>query len=242
MLPTLPNMSGQRQNTRYTTPDEPVGNYTSGGLAGSEEFAVHDQSGQSSYMDSPSGSWAPRLRQVPGGVPDPMRTQQMPQRDYRPTPLNQAPSRWWNSLRGVGGEKQARHTGAEFVDADGWEMTRGVGGPGKRAAPDSRRTPPDESRVTQKMSPSRYVFTRPFDQHAARTFNGIHFSMADHRRNYPVLGMQPISRPRNTYRIDPAPWDTDIVDMAPENEPTVAPARIQQVELPQALNRSWRLG
>lgn len=241
MLPTRTQKSGARVSDRYTNTEGPIGDYLSGGIAGPNSgYAVDDTTpNKSGYMDSPSGGWAPRLKMVPGGTPDPMREQQLVQRDYRPTPLNQPPSKWWLGP-GPGAEIETRHNTQEYVDADGWQPKRPVGPMPKRAAPDSRRTPPPEPRLTNLLAPSRWIFTRPFDQHAARTLNGIHFSMADHRRTYPIMGMQPVQAKRNTYRVDPPPYDLDITDDQPV-QPGISNQRIQQVELPLTSNRSWRL-
>jgi hypothetical protein len=243
MLPWRTNKSGQRQNNRYAAPDVPVGSYLSSGVPGEPSY-VNDVTATESggYHNSPTGAWAPGLTQQPGGYPDPHRTQQLDTKDYRPTPLTSAPERWWLGPKGPGAEEQGRHTAIEHVDADGWTMQRPVWG-AKRAAPDPRRTPPPETRLTQSMSPSRYWFTRPFDQHAARRLNGLHFSMADHRRDYPIMGMQPVTARRNTYRLDPPPHDIDIVDEpAVSSFDTTPNQRLQQVELPLSSNRSWRLG
>lgn len=90
------------------------------------------------------------------------------------------------------------------------------------------------------MSPNTYSFVRPFDQTPERQFNGVHFSMADHRRDYEIGGMTPAYKPRNTYRIEPAPWDKDIVDMPPNVQPDIS-ERIVSVDVPPTTNRSWRL-
>jgi hypothetical protein len=135
-----------------------------------------------------------------------------------------------------GGDVLLRHT-VEDQDADGWQQQKGS----KRFAQNPRSVPVPESRPTQQMAPRSYTFTRPFAQHAARLLNGVHFSMADHRRTYPILGMQPVTSRRNTYRIDPVPWDTDIVDLPPENNGPI-PGRIRAVDIPPSANRSWRLG
>jgi len=193
---------------------------------------------ENGYVDSPVGAWSPPLRTAPGSTPDPMRIGQMVQRDYRPTPLTQAPETWWLGT-GPGHEVQGRHNVSEFVDADGMESSTGGG---KRAAPDSRRTPPPEPRPTNRLSPHRYVFTRSFDHTTPDRFTGDHFSMADHRRNYPVLGMAPVISKRNTYRADPAPWDTNIVDYPPaSNAYTGAGGSMLTAELPLRSNRSGRL-
>jgi hypothetical protein len=64
--------------------------------------------------------------------------------------------------------------------------------------------------------------------------------MADHRRNYEILGMAPARSRRNTYRMEPAPWDLDVVDMPSTDAYNPVDARIRSVELPQN-PRSMRL-
>lgn len=189
------------------------------------------------YMDNPAGEWGPELRDGAEGIPDAHRTRNMPLYEYRP-PAGSPAERWWNSARGPGQEGLERHRAVETVDGDGWQMTRGDM-TRKRAAPDVYRTPPPEPRPTNLLAPTTYSYTRPFDQDVERRFNGLHFSMADHRRNYEVYGMAPVRTNRNTYRADPQPWDTDIVDMAPAYTPTQA--RITQIEVPDAAGKSWRL-
>lgn len=190
-----------------------------------------------SYLDHPAGEWAPELRNSPQSIPDAHRTRTMPLYDYRPDG-GEPPAEWWVGLHGPGRENLYRHRALETVDGDGWEMTRGDM-TRKRAAPNVYRTPPPEPRLTNKMAPTTYSYTRPFDQTVAHTFNGQHFSMADHRRTYEIYGMAPIRTNRNTYRTDPQPWDTNIVDTVPNYTPTQA--RITQVEVPNSANRAWRL-
>jgi hypothetical protein len=131
-----------------------------------------------------------------------------------------------------------RHS-VETVDADGW--TEAKNGSGKPVAVHPESIRPAESRPTMQMAPSSYHFTRPFDQHAARTFNGLHFSMADHRRTYDILGMEPVRSRRNTYRIEPPNWDTNITDAPPPMAPPSG-RPVQAVEIPQPFEaRSYRL-
>lgn len=83
---------------------------------------------------------------------------------------------------------------------------------------------PEPDRMTMRKSPASWEMERPFDQDAngskvgTRRLNGDHFSMADHRRNYEIMGMEPVHRSRNTYRLDPTPWDEELVD-GPTNSP-----------------------
>lgn len=73
--------------------------------------------------------------------------------------------------------------------------------------------------VTDSSHPELYSFIRPFNQETERDFNGDHFSMADHKREYDIYGMQPVYQRRNTYRTEPAQWDTNIVDKVDTAEP-----------------------
>lgn len=187
---------------------------------------------ENGYVDSPSFAYASPLRAIQGGTPDPARTSLATPPGYRPDPSS--PAGFW---RRIFGEKLARHS-VEKLDADGWEELKG--GSGKPRAAHPRATPPPEPRKTSLMAPSTYSFTRPFDQHSARRFNGVRFSMASHRRNFPVGGMAPVHTRRNTYRADPVPWDSAIVDVPAAYEP--ATYKVRNVELPPGVaNRSWRL-
>lgn len=190
--------------------------------------------GDRDWNDSPINAWAPGLHSAPGETPDPMRMRLMPTADYRPAPAD-PPQDFWLGAHGVGRDEMQRHR-VEFVDADGFE-TRIDGY--KHFAPNPRSTPPPEPRLTSRMSPLTYVFTRPFDQTPARHLNGQHFSMADHRRQYPILGMQPVVRRRNTFRTEPAPWDTDLVDMPATMADTPRPGQIPVYEIPP--RNHWRL-
>lgn len=103
--------------------------------------------------------------------------------------------------------------------------------------------------MTAGMSPNTYTFWRGMGhggpQDTPNELNGIHFSMADHRREYPVLGMQPQKKPgagtRNTYRLEPAPWDSNIVDVPPPAAQGLPLAEIQAPTGPTSLSRSGRL-
>src|SRR5215211_3622580 len=129
----------------------------------------------------------------------------------------------------------ARRHSVEDQDADGWEERKGIRSGDRRWADNPRLDPPPEDRPTMRMAPRSYSFTRYFDQlnrtdgdepstGAARRLNGMHFSMADHRRDYEIGGMAPQRTLRNTYRLEPGPWDAGIVDLPPE--PVTVQARI----------------
>jgi hypothetical protein len=187
------------------------------------------------YHDSPVTAYSDSLRAVPGGTPDPMRTQSMPVRTTGPN-ANQVPQEWYTGHGGRGNDVMGRH-GVEYQDADGWAATA----PNvRRMAPHAESVRPEEPRATSRMAPRTYTFTRPFDQHSARYNNGIHFSMADHRRTYPILGMATPGTRRNTYRTDPAPWDANLVDM-PNPDTGYRPGQIVAYDIPPMGNRSGRL-
>lgn len=135
---------------------------------------------------------------------------------------------------------------SETTTSTGWVTPSGVLPGDRRWAPNPRSVPPPEERVTARLGQNTWSFFRLFDQHnrgnagSARYFNGIHFSMADHRRDYEIYGMRPVTSRRNTYRMEPTPWDLDIVDLPPATNASVTDARIVGVELPYQ-SRSMRL-
>lgn len=205
--------------------------------AANPAYAVPTEGGNDpGYHDSPICAYATALKSGVGGVPDPMRGQTMPVRDFRPDP-HRAPEAFWTGASGPGRDYMLRHTSQEFLDADGIEARLPTG---KKEERSPYVTPPPEPRWTNRLSPHNFVFTRPFAQDTERFFNGDHFSMADHRRTYPILGMNPPQYRRNTYRADPVPWDSDIVDM-PNRQPSSSPGRIVAYELPPQTNAAWRL-
>lgn len=188
--------------------------------------------------------WAPALRLSPASIPDTTRLGTEPLRDYRPTPVRPPEEFWRRNDR-----NKARRHSIEQIDANGWDETKtgtGHASPERGAfrwAPNPTSTPPPENRVTQRMAPRGYTFWRPFGTNtpkiSTRLFNGMHFSMADHRREYDIYGMAPARTARNTYRLEPAPWDTDLVDMPPDTQ------RVQREMVPTMevdyQSRSWRL-
>jgi hypothetical protein len=180
--------------------------------------------------------WGPRIHTSTVETPSAQRLGVFPRVDYRPDPVRPADEGFYAQRDA---DEAKRHS-VEEIDANGWTENKGIKPGDQRWAPNPRLKTVPESRVTQQMAPRSYSFTRPFDQHSARTLNGLHFSMADHRRNYEILGMAPARRARNTYRIEPTPWDVDIVDMPPPREPATS-AVLQGVELPES-SRAYRLG
>lgn len=199
-------------------------------------FAAPGPATDAPYTDS--FGWSPSPRISVNGTPDAMRLQDFPVRTMRPGDSD-APEVYYRPLDA----DKAHRSSVESVDADGIEILKSE----YKRAPDPRWNPPAETRITEKLSPHRYSFTRPFDQgtkgNGARHLNGMHFSMADHRREYEILGMQPIAARRNTYRVDPTPWDADMYDVPdPDTVGTAFQGRFQAVEIPGDYgNRSFRL-
>jgi hypothetical protein len=100
------------------------------------------------------------------------------------------------------------------------------------------------SRRTAIRSPLGYMFTRPW--HRPRNVKDAlgesaidHISMADHRRAYEIYGMAPRGTLGvNTYRLDPLPWDRELVAPLAQTTPDTS-VRLAGV---QAGNRAYRLG
>lgn len=176
--------------------------------------------------------FATSLRISPTDTPDATRLGVLPMYETREGAGD--PLKFNERYRGEGND---RHTSQEDIDSDGFETQVQF----KHYVP--RPVPSDvvNERPTSRMSPRSYTFLRPFGRQSARHLNGEHFSMADHRRDYPIHGMAPNKKyGRNTFRLDPAPWDTDIVDLPPDVNSS-PDARIRVVDIPPADNRSWRL-
>jgi hypothetical protein len=181
--------------------------------------------------------WGPSPRISVSSTPDAMRLQSFPVRTFRPEDSD-APEVFYRPLDADDAKRHA----VEEIDADGYEIRKDQ----LRRAADPRWTPPAETRITERLSPRTYQFFRPFDQgtkgNGARTLNGTHFSMADHRRDYDILGMRPYSARRNTYRADPTPWDADMYDVPdPTTVGTFYQGRFQAEEIPPTENRYFRL-
>lgn len=91
------------------------------------------------------------------------------------------------------------------------------------------------------LRPTTYEFTRDMNQwRGEKVLNGTHFSMADNIRAYPVGGMEPARERnrRNTFRLNPPPWDSQMVDM-----PTPSELPVVNFNSPSASpsNRAYRL-
>lgn len=105
-----------------------------------------------------------------------------------------------------------------YADPDDYTAQQGI----PRFADDPRTFPVYNDHVT--TTPSIYRFFRPYDQRWEKSLSGDHFSMASHMRNYPIEGMEPRPEHRNTFRVEPPPRDTTIVDVPQGGEPNTPPS------------------
>ena len=123
-------------------------------------------------------------------------------------------------------------------NSTGW--TERKAGSGRGVVPRPKPGDTGEPRPTGSMSPNTYFFERPFDARMERQFNGVHFSMADHRRTFDIMGMAPVAHARNTFRIEPGPTDKDITEVPTDTN--YAPQYASAPNVPVGgLERSWRL-
>lgn len=212
-----------------------------------DAYAVPPLSAGDAYIDA--FGWSATLAQRTSTVetPSAQRLGTISRYDYSGFVGSGQPSK---KDHGLDDDRDYRYS-VEDQDADGWTVPSGLSNGDRRWQDNPRRVPPAEPRPMSRMAPRTYSFMRFFDQFnrthqgdpltgSARTLNGVHFSMADHRRKYEILGMRPAHSRRNTYRLEPQPWDLSVVDMPPTNGPTLPQARVRSLEIPTA-SRSMRL-
>lgn len=152
----------------------------------------HDAWQQRGYPNYAVG-WAPR-------VDEEIFPNQAKPTYYRPKPYD-PPAHFWQEGRG---EDALTRGTQEKIDA----RYIPIHPRRQNIAPDPRWTPPPTSRVTNNLSPHNWSFSRPWEPGSARNLNGMHFSLADNHRNFPVGGMLPSRQWRNTYRLQPSNRDT----------------------------------
>lgn len=223
--------------------NNPFGTQKTGGVANVTAVPDYPQADTADYAVPSGGNtqyitsfgYAYRLSSTPSAqqIPSAQRLGAIPREDFRPVP-NRPPEEFWGPLDA---DRKTRES-VTSQKAVPWPENKGTQ---YRMAPNPRSVPPPEPRITTQLSPATYSFVRPFDQFnrewpdslvgTTRQLNGTHFSMADHRRNYEILGMRPPMARRNTYRLEPGAWDENIVDMPP-TPAQAAPSIIQSVELP----------
>lgn len=109
-------------------------------------------------------------------------------------------------------------------------------------APDPRWTPPETVRYTSNMSPTSYLFTRPYDQDIERENNGVHLSLADNRRAYMLGGSAgTASAWNNSYRLDPPNNDATAVFVGDTVHPDVGAQMVVSRTMDVWAGRSYRL-
>lgn len=118
-----------------------------------------------------------------------------------------------------------RRTADEHTSVD-WTVKQETAQPAPPRVPEWTQ-PRLPIRPTATMSPAGYRFTRPW--HIPRNIKDAlgedavqHVSMADHRRNYEILGMKPQGGTGvNTYRAPVRPWDeARFVPPTPQGPPS----------------------
>lgn len=128
----------------------------------------------------------------------------------------------------------------EYLDGDEGEAHHV---PRKTRVADPRWTPPQYTGATGQGSrnPAGYEFQRPYDVSSAKHLNGNRYSQAEHPHDYQYTGITTSGMRRNTYRIDPGPWDTDVIDRPGTTDPTTAATYTQPTTVP-IRKTSYRLG
>ena len=129
---------------------------------------------------------------------------------HREPPPNKSTDPKWNAVQSS--DYLRRH--AVEVHREGRWETQQRKIPAPRMPLWEQERPP--TRPTATQTPVGGLMTRPW--HIPRNRAEIegdgavlHFSMADHKRNYPIMQMEPQGRlGMNTYRADPRPWDESL--------------------------------
>lgn len=140
----------------------------------------------------------------------------------REPPPNDPNNRDYNRKRKANFKR--RHSVEEYVI--GWDIKQ-EGIPRPRVPEWEQDILP--SRPTADNSPLGYAFRRPW--HIPRNIRDAvgedaetHVSLADHRRTYEIYGMQPRGiLGRNTFRLEPEPWDEDFYYAPPASEDNAQP-------------------
>lgn len=227
-------MAQVTRQSPYTAPGTGPDGVDPDRLAGAVAYAVPgpmESAQDARYGWDNSGGSTP-LRESTTGTPDAARLRHAPLFETRPG--EGAPIAWWQRFTR---DLFSRHA-VEYQDADGAEVAPRT----PARVPDKPRSSDvPENRPTMKMNPNTYLFTRPFPGLGTTgRLNGSHFSMADHRRDYDILGMAaPRKTRRNTFRLEPEPWDTDLVDRGPVADPS-PDVQIVGTDVPPP-SRAWRL-
>lgn len=173
--------------------------------AGPGRYAVPDipESTDPDYTDG----YSPTLKA--GGSPDGSALPDDIRTGHREPPPNNPNDPAWNRIRQS--EFHRRHSVETTTEM--WQVQQHTVPRPRVPLWEQDRMP---VRPTATNSPTGYAFTRPW--HIPRTVQDVlgegavtHFSMADHRRNFEIMGMVPRGRTGvNTYRADTRPWDEQL--------------------------------
>lgn len=158
------------------------------------------ESGDPSYTDG----FSPQLHAGPSSTPDDIRI------GRRNPPLNDPNDPRYNAIQ----ERDFLERHSVEQTTVGWDVEQKKLPAGSNPLWTQERMP---IRPTANKSPDGYRFTRPW--HIPRNIKDVvgedavqHISMATHRRTYPIGGMKPQGiLGENTFRIQPAPWDQNLV-------------------------------
>lgn len=150
--------------------------------------------------------FSPELRVSPDGsaLPDDIRI------GHRKPPPNDPNDKSYTALRDA--EKAHRLTAEDTTTS--WNVQQHKVAGGQNPLWEQERAP---IRPSATRSPLGYLHQRPW--HIPRNIKDAigedataHFSLADHRRAFQIYGMAPRGGVGvNTYRMDPKPWDTNLV-------------------------------
>lgn len=153
-------------------------------------------------------------------TPDPYRVQRepVPQGIRQPATGVRA---WWARLVS---ERQSREAVQAF-SAPVQELQVDAGQSGQRFARRAGEIPLPNTRVTQSLSPATGgMVTRPFTGRTPQRFNGVHASMADHKRLHSgegsQFGMVPPRHARMTWRADVVSWGENVQDRQAQQDYT----------------------
>lgn len=156
------------------------------------------------------GGYSPTLEIGAQSTPDSSRIGQAPLRQFASDAKNNG---LFHAMRSY--QSRKRDTEETIRRGIPWQTDANVTAGETRYAPNPRLTPSPETRATSRLSPSGSYFIRDVTGGYARDFNGGHFSMADHERNYEILGMAPAKSSRSTYRVDAPMNGLSVVDLPP---------------------------
>lgn len=181
-------------------------------LGGYPRYAVPDIP-ETTDPENTDGGFSPELRVSSDGtaLPDDIRI------GVREPPPNDPNVKSYTALRDA--EKASRLSVEETETS--WNVQQHKVPAGQNPMWNQEREP---IRPSARRSPLGYLFQRPW--HIPRNVKDAlgedataHFSMADHRRAYQVYGMAPRGGVGvNTYRLEPRPWDQNLVARPPSPE------------------------